>query len=518
MRLVVFGLLAFVIQCGLTNAVAASFNCAKASKHVERLICASAQLSDADTALGQAYALAMSSAASPEELRSEQRRWLRDVRDRCLDEACLIEAYRRHTLTLNRVKVSLKAHPPAPVESANGVTTETDRAVVPVGVSIEPIKVLSASPNEFQLEVTGSGPTVQDARADGIRQALQRTVPQIIATERVIKNDSVVMDSVMSSMNGNVKSVDVLSTLRSGNSYEVRMHVHISRRDIVNFVSFRAQSGTNFSGAALLAESQREKEARRFRDTFIERSLRGFPAAASNAKLISLKPDLDPSLVKVQIEYRLDTAFVKALRNAANEVQCVGAKTSCSEYEICTQIGHDDIDCTLPGAGAHQPKIESGYSRFGNYQSLVDTFGLPRSSALPRGNLDFAMRFLDSNGTRVGTQGCYDALMSSVSDKFPLWQSSHIVEIRPRGGGNIIHVYSFSDKPLIYEDKLSLAKLEGVVDLSRIKSIELAPVIVENIGFDRKKGIVFDVVRQPRQSSSKSDPVSPTQNECLWPG
>ncbi len=506
MRHVIFGLLALVLQCDLAKAVAASFDCAKASKHAERIVCASAQLSDADTALGQAYGFAMSSVDSPEEVRSEQRRWIREVRDQCIDEACLAEAYRSRIETLNKARVPLKVTHPRPSESAKGATPEVERTSVPGEAPIEPIKVLSVSPNEFQLEVTGSGPTAQDARTDGIRQALQRTVPQIIATERVVQNDSLVMDSIMSSMNGHVQSVDVLSTVRSGNNYEVRMRVHVSRRDIVNFVSLRAHSGTSFQGTALLAELQRETEARRFRDTFIERSLQGYPAAVITAKMVSLIPDSDSSLLKFRIEYRLKSAFVEALRNAANEVKCVRAESFCSQYKICTQIGGKDIVCTLLGAGAHQ-QAHSGY-----YQSLVDTFGLPREKDA-RGKLNFAMRFLDSKGTRVGRRDCYDTVMYS---EFDLVKPGRILEIRPRGGGKIDYIYFFSDEPLIYEDKFPLAKLGEIVDLSRTQSVVLAPVIVGKLESGSKE-VVFDVVRQPRQNPSKSDSAPPTEKGCLWP-
>ncbi|MFZ6681838.1 lysozyme inhibitor LprI family protein [Undibacterium sp. Tian12W] len=78
---------------------AASFDCSKAAKPVERMICDTGNLSTLDEQLAGAYK-AMMKAASPatgtdtsELLKSSQQRWLRTSRDACKTVQCLENAY-----------------------------------------------------------------------------------------------------------------------------------------------------------------------------------------------------------------------------------------------------------------------------------------------------------------------------------------------------------------------------------------------------------------------------------------
>jgi hypothetical protein len=67
-----------------------SFDCAKAATHVERMICADERLARSDEAVAMLYPF-----AARRKLRifpRNQREWL-EMRDRCTDKACLIDAY-----------------------------------------------------------------------------------------------------------------------------------------------------------------------------------------------------------------------------------------------------------------------------------------------------------------------------------------------------------------------------------------------------------------------------------------
>jgi uncharacterized protein len=79
-----------------------SFDCAKAASPVERLICASPVLSGLDEMLARSYAVALDKlAAAGTCLRIDQTRWLRSVRNACVDDACLQRAYRLRLGELN---------------------------------------------------------------------------------------------------------------------------------------------------------------------------------------------------------------------------------------------------------------------------------------------------------------------------------------------------------------------------------------------------------------------------------
>ncbi len=81
------------VLCQTTTAArAASFDCAQASRHVERMICSDPNLSDLDEQVALAYRAA-ASGRDAAAFRAGQRRWLSEVRDKCADIPCLRDAY-----------------------------------------------------------------------------------------------------------------------------------------------------------------------------------------------------------------------------------------------------------------------------------------------------------------------------------------------------------------------------------------------------------------------------------------
>lgn len=71
----------------------ASFDCAKASSHVEKLICSNAELSKLDEQLSVAYAQGNALSKTKTEFKSSQRRWLIEKRNTCVDTPCIKNAY-----------------------------------------------------------------------------------------------------------------------------------------------------------------------------------------------------------------------------------------------------------------------------------------------------------------------------------------------------------------------------------------------------------------------------------------
>lgn len=83
------------------NANAASFDCAKASTLVEQTICSNTKLSELDDSLTQIYKRAIASGPNASLVKSEQRTWLTNVRNKCATVACLTQAYFERQKELN---------------------------------------------------------------------------------------------------------------------------------------------------------------------------------------------------------------------------------------------------------------------------------------------------------------------------------------------------------------------------------------------------------------------------------
>lgn len=84
-------------------AMAASFDCSKASTPSERMVCANPQLSVFDEDLATTYAAAMARTYDKGALKASQRKWLTNTRNRCMTKDCLVRAYVDRLADLNKV-------------------------------------------------------------------------------------------------------------------------------------------------------------------------------------------------------------------------------------------------------------------------------------------------------------------------------------------------------------------------------------------------------------------------------
>jgi uncharacterized protein len=86
-------LLVVIFMVAPSVAIGAGLNCSKAGTSVEKTICASKTLSRLDEQLGKAYESVLALSDHPDVVKSHQKEWLRNIRDKCQDEPCLQSAY-----------------------------------------------------------------------------------------------------------------------------------------------------------------------------------------------------------------------------------------------------------------------------------------------------------------------------------------------------------------------------------------------------------------------------------------
>jgi len=112
--------LAILVFSFSSLAQAASFDCGKASTFIEKAICSENKLSALDESLASAFKNILTNASKSDEntLRSQQKAWLVNVRNKCADSACLVQAY---TQRLAELGGSASPNTPSNPSSANDV-------------------------------------------------------------------------------------------------------------------------------------------------------------------------------------------------------------------------------------------------------------------------------------------------------------------------------------------------------------------------------------------------------------
>lgn len=123
-------LLAVGIAAGVLapEARAAGFDCSKASTAVEKAICGDAKLSSLDEELSAIYSKALSSAVDRDAMKAEQRRWLAQGRNKCVDALCLEEAYRVRFAELGGRAPVVVEQSQAPVQESVGDSARGGRS------------------------------------------------------------------------------------------------------------------------------------------------------------------------------------------------------------------------------------------------------------------------------------------------------------------------------------------------------------------------------------------------------
>ena len=93
-----------------SSAYSASFDCARVSTQIEKMICGNQELSDLDSKMEKAYkdVLGISDYRKGLEATSDQKKWIRVIRSSCRDVTCLKSAYLSRIDELNALFTTQK--------------------------------------------------------------------------------------------------------------------------------------------------------------------------------------------------------------------------------------------------------------------------------------------------------------------------------------------------------------------------------------------------------------------------
>jgi hypothetical protein len=160
--------------------------------------------------------------------------------------------------------------------------------------------------NNTVVRVKGYGATESEARQDAVRAALQQTMQQLIVTDRVINDDQIVRDKIMSTMNGYVENFTPIGSGQVNGGAFVEADVTVSPSRITNFIASGASTTTGVDGSSLFAESRREMDQQRSKGAIFDKLLDGFPGSVMKASVVSIAPDDKKAgdfIVKVEVSY-----------------------------------------------------------------------------------------------------------------------------------------------------------------------------------------------------------------------
>ena len=190
------------------------------------------------------------------------------------------------------------------------------------------------------VRVIGRGESEWAARNDAVRQALQAATRQLVIADRVVSDDKVLRDTVMSTMNGFVDKFEVIRTFKDGGDIAVEADITVSNSRIQNFLGTSIGGTGPVRGSDLAASLQGELATRAARAEIFWRLFSGYPGKAIQIKIdkVGLN-EINPNLIMVDYTLSTDEAFVTAFKQGVTTLTD-SSSTSHGKGEIRQESQH----------------------------------------------------------------------------------------------------------------------------------------------------------------------------------
>lgn len=101
------------------------------------------------------------------------------------------------------------------------------------------------------LTVSGTGKTIEEAKTNALRSAIEQAFGTFISSKTEILNDNLVKDEIVSVSNGNIQKFDVVSQVEiPNNGFAITLNVIVSINKLTSFIESKG-GVTEFNGSLL---------------------------------------------------------------------------------------------------------------------------------------------------------------------------------------------------------------------------------------------------------------------------
>jgi hypothetical protein len=218
----------------------------------------------------------------------------------------------------------------APVSQAQ-INSFTPQMLIPspLGVVITVGQWLLFNDNRrvYYIEVAGRGDTVEQARNNGFRLAVEQALGTLISSETEVQNGRIVRDEIISYAAGYVDRFTIVSTGTVGNQTEVVMKVWVGRSALADRLLNRTQQSGEIDGARASVQLQTLNQERATGDALLQQVLNDFPRRAFDIELKHTDVSRHNRNPVIEINFRLKWSQ-DYLRSMCAALQATGQKVS----------------------------------------------------------------------------------------------------------------------------------------------------------------------------------------------
>jgi hypothetical protein len=169
-----------------------------------------------------------------------------------------------------------------------------------------------------QVDVISEGPSVEQARLEGFRTAVNQAVGSIVATQTQTQNQRLVRDEIINYSSGFVDRFEILEQQDLGTRVRLKMRVWVAESRLAHRLLGQSYDSQQVPGGRIGAQVETLLEERRQGDRLIEVVMQDYPSRAFNVKVGKSRVKFDEyrrASIITDVTIRWEPKFVDAVQD-----------------------------------------------------------------------------------------------------------------------------------------------------------------------------------------------------------
>lgn len=238
------------------------------------------------------------------------------------------------------------------VTAAQGVTiADVIRSPIGTGITVARWIYEASSEKVLYVEAIGEGATVDQARQQGFRLAVEHAVGTVVSSETEVRNDRQARDEIITYASGYVDRFEIVEQQRVGNRVLVNMKVWVKPSRIANRLLNRSATAGTVEGGRISTQIQTLQHERTSGDRLLKSVLADYPKRAFVIEMDRTQVIFDANRTG-QLEIAFYLSWSRAyLESIAEALAAINQRSDCGGLFGCRNVA-SQIDVVRPGFGS----------------------------------------------------------------------------------------------------------------------------------------------------------------------
>jgi hypothetical protein len=206
--------------------------------------------------------------------------------------------------------------------SAQAQTPPISTASVVLSVIRIAINLGSGKQDYTQVDVVSEGNSVEQARLEGFRTAVNQAVGSVVATQTQTQNQRLVRDEIINYSSGFVDRFEILEQQDRGNRVQLKMRVWVAESKLAHRLLGQSYDSQQVPGGRIGAQVETLLEERQQGDRLIEAVMKDYPHRAFDVRVGKSSVKFDEhrqASIVTDVTIRWDRRFTDAVRDTLRQ-------------------------------------------------------------------------------------------------------------------------------------------------------------------------------------------------------